>query len=332
MSRSAAEAHVLRASQPALTPDPANDTRQSPVFFLPTLPADTTLTLAALVALFGPCDKGCRTIHLRGHSDDDLVEEGNKVDTQRILDAVPRIVASTARTLARLTEAQAELVTLDPALLGVVLAESAVLEDTLRRFRQGATGAAVRKVALGNTHKTLRDGAIAQRDVVHRALTQVLGPTRSGELALAQDASDEHALAAGLDHLADVIDALLKDGSTVERAQLERRRTGAPRAQKLRALAAALRSAAGESAAAHTAEPVTQRALDLQDGRVLVLLDALVGSMQTANRANRAIEVPECSTLAGRYRSRPRSERGKGRPRKSPDPNPPESKAPDAPR
>lgn len=40
--------------------------------------------------------------------------------------------------------------------------------------------------------------------------------------------------------------------------------------------------------------------------------------MQEAHRANAASELPDGATLASRYRSRPRSARGKGRVGKAP--------------
>ena len=303
--------------------DPANDGAVSVrVFDLPTLPSDGTVTLRTLVQLFHTPDADCRMIHLRAYTDDALVAEGVKVHSQRILDAVPRLVASVVRTLSGLTEAQAELVTLDPALFAVIVHETARLQTLYDAFVRGSASSSVRKVAHANVREELRVAALAQRDAVRTGLVQVLGAARANELALAQDASDDRALAAGLEHLADVIDRVCIDGSVAEKAQLERRWMSVARATKLRGMAASLRDATDEGRGAQTTEPVTQRALDLQDGRVLVLLDALVGSMQTAHRANKAIELPDGATLASRYRSRPRSARGKGRVGKAPAVNP----------
>ena len=58
------------------------------------------------------------------------------------------------------------------------------------------------------------------------------------------------------------------------------------------------------STAAPAPRAVTQRELDLQDGVVLVLLDALDEGMRQAHRASAAIELPEYGALAKRYRSR----------------------------
>ena len=89
----------------------------------------------------------------------------------------------------------------------------------------------VRKVAHANVREELRAAALAQRDAVRTGLVRVLGATRADELALAQDASDDRALAAGLDHLADVTDRVRVDGSAAEKAQLERRRMSVARGE-----------------------------------------------------------------------------------------------------
>jgi hypothetical protein len=147
---------------------------------------------------------------------------------------------------------------------------------------------------------------------VRRGLAQVLGAAAVPELAPAQDASTDAALASGLTHLADLIDRTLAHGTPDEREQLARRRLAAPRATSLRAHAHALHATSTAATAAPPPRAVTQRELDHQDGMVLVLLDALVDGMLEAHRASPSIEKPDFATLTKRYRSRSGKRRAKG--------------------
>ncbi len=301
---------------------PANDTHDDPVFVLPALPTDRDITLAVLAGLFtGAPDADCREIHLRHYTEDGLVNEGNKVDTQRILDAVPRILVWSMHGLACLTPEQAPCVVFDTALIPLIVHESVKLAALHGRFLATKPARAVRQSKLVAGQKERHAAAVLERDLVCAGLEQVLGPSVGDEFDPARDASSEAALCAGLRHLADVIDQTLTSGTDVERRQLTRRRLGAERAASLRAMADTLSGARIASTASPPPPAVTQRALDHQDGVVLVLLDALVDGMKLLRRACPLVERPTYGTLSGRYVTRP----GGGRAPKS------KEGAPDAP-
>ena len=314
---------ALQLPVPAPThASPANDTHEEPAFVLPALPADRDISLAVLAGLFtGPPDADCREIHLRHYTEDDLVEEGNKVDTQRILDAVPHILVWSMQGLACLTPTQAPCVVFDESLIPLIVHESVKLAGFQERFLATKPARAVRQSKLVAEQKERHTAAVLERDLVCAGLEQVLGPSVGDEFGPARDASSEAALCAGLRHLADVIDQTLKSGTDVERRQLTRRRLSAERAASLRAMADTLSGARIASTASPPPPPVTQRALDHQDGVVLVLLDALVDGMKLLRRACPLVERPRYGALSGRYATRP----GGGRAPKS------KEGAPDAP-
>jgi hypothetical protein len=214
---------------PEITPHtlhrPANDTNGEALFHLPALPLGQGITLAMLEALFPPSDAGCRAIHLRCYSETDLVEEGNKVDTQHILDAVPHIVVSVTRTLTKLSSKQADCVVIDAEILGVIVHETTKLASLHGDFLASKPGRSVRRSALDVVQNETRKAALAERDLVRVGLSQVLGATTDAELAPAQDASSVAAVAQGLAHLADLIDRVLAKGTDDERAA----RTPSPR-------------------------------------------------------------------------------------------------------
>lgn len=305
-------AHKLPVTLSTHTGDPANDTHDAPVFLLPALPLDGSITLATLAALFPTADAGCRAIHLRNHREADLVNEGNKVATPRILDAVPRLLVSVLRALARVTPAQADCIVIDTEILGVIVQESVKLADLHARFLASAPARSVRRASHDVVQRERHSAAVSERDLVRRGLAQVLGAAAVPELAPAQDASTDAALASGLTHLADLIDRTLAHGTPDEREQLARRRLAAPRATSLRAHAHALHATSTAATAAPPPRAVTQRELDHQDGVVLVLLDALVDGMLEAHRASPSIEKPDFATLTKRYRSRSGKRRAKG--------------------
>lgn len=317
-----ARQHNAARRLPELAPAgaPANDHPQPEgAHPVPALPADAQVTLAMLVLLFGKADGGCRATHLDGRDEGELHADGAQYDSQRVLDGAVAVVVSTTRILGSLTPEQMELVTLDPAVLGVIVEESARLQDMLARHRHTSVESATARTARDAECAACRRAAITQRDVVRVGLAQALGAGAVEGFAPARDASDDAALAGGLDFLAGRIEAAFKGGAEATREQLTRRGLGPARARRLRALAAQLR----ETSVAPTFAPppaVGLRELNVQDGRVLALVDAVVDAMRAAHRANRAIALPSFGPLARRYRT--------GRRRKATPDAPPAPPAP----
>ncbi len=93
----------------------------------------------------------------------------------------------------------------------------------------------------------------------------------------------------------DFLDRTLTTGPSADRDALARFNVDGACVTRLRATATALNAVGG----APTAPPYNalQRALDLQEGRVLALLDMVVGAMRAARAENKAIVLPELGGL-----------------------------------
>src|SRR5262249_25959615 len=116
-------------------------------------------------------------------------------------------------------------------------------------------------------------------------------------------------LAAGLDQLATFIDELLKIGDRHEHLRLRAFHLTKGRAMVLRAYAERLRAEdpgpLSEGAPAWAAS--AQRQLDLQDGRVIELMERVLRAFRAAHRQDRSIRVPELSTLGWIFDARANS-------------------------
>jgi len=290
------------------------------------LPAPGTATLATLLPVFGVADEVSRTLVFREADDTDLVADGAKVETSTILTSVPTFLVSCATILGGLTVEQEALVYLDPGIFGVLVDESEKLvvkkqlhEDSARAEKSGQAAHEVNASALTHDATLLRERTRA-------GLISALGSARRAVIdAAAGTVTEEPALVAtALDAIADLI-AAVHDPKAVGWTDGDRRATdrfcvGSAQIAVLRATAAAVRTTT--DAAAKPTRSVTQRALDLQDGRVLLLVELVVRALRLGHRSNSAIAMPDLKQLAWKFSSRS-GKRGK----KAPKPTESESAA-----
>lgn len=260
------------------------------------LPASDDWTLAALREALGPPDPGLAAALLRAFSDETFVKYGREVSSERLLRAAPTIVASTLQTLASLDATSVALVLLPPEIFAVIVDETLKVPALSAPVTQVAKKATVSQTVWTASRKVARQTAIATRDRIVRALGSALGATHAAVVkATAGNAEDDAALVEGVTDLADFIERTLRDGSRDDRASLARFGVDAVSVTQLRESVHAVRAVGGAPMAVPYNALV--RALNLQEGRVLALLDMVVGAMRAARASNKAIPLPELGPL-----------------------------------
>lgn len=283
-------------AQSAVHDAPAND--DTSLFELPEMPAPEEATLPCLRARFGDADETCRTLTFGAHDTAELVELGIRSDTAPIVESIPTLVVSTVTVLRGLTAEQAGYVLLDVALLGVLVDETVRLVATRQSYdlALGTSG-----VASGNRRRTQRDlraEAIALRTNTVDGVIRALGSAHAESVrAAAGHAETDNDLAQGLAGLADHVHDILTRGSDGDRARLTRSRIGATRVHALRAKAAAVRALV-EGKGALAPRTALQRALDVQEGRVLLLARKIVSALRAARAVDEAIPAVQLGRLA----------------------------------
>jgi hypothetical protein len=277
----------------------AAGSKGSPSSPFPVLP-EGAHDLASLQAAVGAPDEAFRRVVFRHQDEASFYKWGVQADTGNILADVPRFVSSALRILAALEPSRRELVMLSQEVLAMLVDEAVVLEGMSRGHEVVATSEASDRTDREVVLKKHVGEGVALRD-------RVLGGLRSavGEVALAPlrkvagDASSPDALAKGLRAVADFIDRISATGGEDDVQALAAFHVGAPRAAELRAKAAAILEASVVKAA--TGKRVSKRVLDIQDGRVLVLVDMVHRAFRLARRADRSILLPEMNRLAGLF-------------------------------
>lgn len=274
-------------------------TSVSPLFLYPTLPVGDGCTLQALAEALGPPDPELAPILLRSSTEADFHAEGCEVAPERIQKAIPRFITTAAASLMSLDETTAPLVMVDAGILALIVHETLAIEPLARRWDSSAhTQTAL--VADWNARRArARRAAIGHRDLLVNALTRALGAQADLVDALRGDAADDAALVQGIKAVADLADARLTEGTEADRAALARFKVTGERVKLLREKAAAV-SAVGAAPVA-SPQAVTQRQLDVQEGRVLVLIDILLKAMRAARRVHTTLVLPELGPLKSHF-------------------------------
>ncbi len=113
-------------------------------------------------------------------------------------------------------------------------------------------------------------------------------------------------MATALDALADLLDAIHDPEATswtaADRTSTDRFCVGSAQIDVLRAAAESVRAAS--HAPARPTRTASQRALDLQDGRVLLLVEQIVRAFRQAHRASTAIAMPDLKQIGWKFSSR----------------------------
>ncbi len=258
--------------------------------------------LTALRAALGTPDEAIRRVLYRHHDEQGFYEWGVQADSGNILADIPRFVSSALRILTALDSKRRELVMVPPQLFAVLVDEASTLETMYRGHEVVATSEATGKTDRETVLKRLSGEGVTLRNRVLGSLRSALGDARLEPLRKpSNDASTAGALARGLNAVASFIEETLKNGDD-DAAALAAFQVGAPRAAELRARAAALLDAS--TVTASTGKRVSKRALDIQDGRVLVLVDVVYRAFRLARRGDRSILLPELNRIASLFDTR----------------------------
>lgn len=231
-----------------------------------------------------------------------LVEVGVRIDSISLIDDVPGFVSSAIEIQKHLTPAQRPLLKLPSGIAPLLVAEAITLRSLHAEFSATSTIDAGSKAQRDTVaRRELREG-VTFRDIVYDALRNALGPDGMSEVdAVIGTAETHEALATGLSGMAKLLRKLRKQGSD-DLALFDAFELDEACAAALDEKAARVRKA-GEAAAAPE-KRVTQRRLDLQDGRVAHLIGIVRRAFRAANRADSSILVPKLRASAWLFESR----------------------------
>jgi hypothetical protein len=196
--------------------------------------------------------------------EEDLVDQGARVDSLNIVADVPRFVASSLTILDSLDPARRATVMLPFGIFAVLVEEAVRLDGMKLDHEQSAVTGAGEKTERETTLRQEMRSGVALREQATAALGHALGEARVKELeVIVGDASSAGSLVKGMNAVADFIDRVLASGDVAEAESLAAWHVAAPRAVVLRAQAAKVKAAG--AVVATTGRRVSQRSLDLQD-------------------------------------------------------------------
>lgn len=271
----------------------------------PTLP-DGIHTLASLGEALGKPDEAFRGLLFRNHPESELYEWGVAATSEDILEDTPRFLTSSLRILASLPPARQAVVKLPPAIFALMADEAATDAAMLADH---STVADTEMEALKERERKAKQtmsAAIAARNSAVGGLRHALGDARVAPIRpAASDASTPVALAGGMRRVSSFITKIIEEGSDDDRTAIDAFGVGEACAEELEAHAKAVLDTTTKTAG--TGKRVSQRQLDIQDGRVLVLMDIVLRAFRLARRTDKAILLPELSRLASLFDTRARA-------------------------
>lgn len=293
---------------PKSPPNPAKKTKSADK--QPAAPDAAQYTLDGLSETLRAPDEKIRAALFEDADEASLVESGTKVDSDNIVKDVPGFVGMALDIHKGLSDAQRAILMLSPALLPLLVSETLELRrlkaDHDASVTEGAGGKAERATA---ERREMREG-IGLRDSVYDALRNARGPRGMAKVdGIVGTAETGEKLAQGMEALAGFVRERLQKGSAADRTRFEVFQISEATAKTLETKAAAVRKASMVTAA--PARRVTQRKLDLQDGRALDLIDRVLRAFRAAHRQERSILVPELRTIGWMF------DTGAGRAKKS---------------
>ena len=269
----------------------------------PSKPTSAPPTLEQLARLVGEPDEQLRNALFKRVPEGTLVEHGTRVDSPLILDDVPGFVQAGLEGLKHLLPEQRALVKLPPGLFALLIDEA----RTLGRLRVdheamlAAAAAGTRSEREAGLRAAMRSG-LALRSVTVSALRNVLGREGMAPIEAAIGTGDTASkLAHGLEELgrqvrrrigADPVDRYLFTAFGLDEACAAQLDEAAARVRKL------------DEAPAPPDRVVTQRMLDLQDGRVLHLIAMVLRAFRAAHKADGAVPEPDLPTIGWLFDAR----------------------------
>lgn len=236
------------------------------------------LSLTEQRALLPAADDDLRRDELEGLPADALLKLGKRAASSDILDAMPAFVAGAWTTWnAQPDAARPRFVGFTPKYVPLLVAEALALDALHKRFVAQDADAVVE---VGRRRRALQDAVslgVMLRDQCARALRRKLRGDASAIEALdaaTGTAGEPAKLVAGLRLVAKTLKDLRRAATPTRREHLDEVRLTDSYAAQLEDQADAV-EAAESAARAAVAKVVTQDALDLQDGRVLHLVDSV---------------------------------------------------------
>lgn len=279
-----------------------------PVPSFPIVPAEAH-DLDSLGKSLGKPDPKLQHLLLRNGKEDALAAWGAEVDSRNILADMPRFLVSSLGILASLEPARRDQIKLPPGIFAVVTGEALKLEQMKTDHEAAIVSNAGNKVDRETTlRREMREGVALRETVTERLGNALTGDQMKKVEVLAGDAASADHLAAGLVAIADLVDDLRKHGSADDNDALDLWSIDASTVTSLRDKAAAILEAG--AIVASPPRKVSQRTLDIQDGRVLSLLDMIWRAFRLARRSDRSILMPELNRIAWMFETR--SSAGKG--------------------
>src|SRR5262245_11726581 len=178
----------------------------------------TTYDLDSLAKLTGPADPDLDAATFQTVREDALAAEGARVDSQNILDDLPRFVGSGLEIRAALSADQAKKLRLPHGYFALVVAHGIKLRALKAKHETNTAGAAAGKADREAAARRETRDAIAERDSIYDALRNALGDDVIPKIsAIVGTAETPDKLAAGLEGLAAFIEDVLKNGDKTEK-------------------------------------------------------------------------------------------------------------------
>jgi hypothetical protein len=265
--------------------------------------------VTSLGKALGKPDPKLQRLLFRNAREDSLAAWGTEVDSKNILADMPRFIVSALGILASLDPARRGLVKLPPGIFAAVVVEAIKLEQMKADHEATVTTNAGDKADRESTlRREMREGVALRDTVVERLGNALIDDQMKKVEILANDASSADHLAAGLVALADLIDDLRQNGSEDDKDALAIWSIDDATVTSLRDKSTAILDAG--KIVASPPRKVSQRSLDIQDGRTLTLIDMIWRAFRLARRTDRSILMPELNRIAWMFESRNGSAKG----------------------
>lgn len=269
-------------------------------------------TLDALSKRLGAPNPTAARVTFRGYDPAEGLDQGKDVATERILRAVPVFVGSVTALWTTLTDAQRKKVLgYTETFLPVLVAETQKLQALNAQYDRVARLASVsRSHCEAAANEQLRE-ARDLRDQVLRTVSEFVprSPQSATLKVAARGAESADKLAVALDALGDWLSGWLASMPSDEREVCAAMGFDDALAAELRQRAERVRESQADLDAISGDTRVTQRELDMQDGRVLHVVGVIHQAFRSAARRDPTIVAPDLADLDTVFERAPRSPR-----------------------
>jgi hypothetical protein len=268
---------------------------RTPAVAVKKAPREPAYSLDALQKDLGEPSAPLASMALGSRSDEEFLGLGTEFTSADILESVPRFLGTASAYLA--SAKSAPVMGVSKGYLALATRESIVLRGMLRDALSNAGGSAVvRRQKL--TEATAQARALRDQ-VLHTlgGLVPAKGKVRDKVLASAGAAPTAETLAVALETLAGVVSSARQAASKAELAAYDELGITGSLGGALNDQAKALREAADVASGGNPIKGVTQRALDLQDGRVLHLVTHIHRAFREAHASSATVVLPPLGRL-----------------------------------